>query len=101
MIKVSIKKNKSIQEIVIKGHAKYDDYGKDIVCASVSSIAITSCNAILSIENTIECIEKEGLLDIKVINNTDINEKILNNMIEMLEELKNQYPKNIEIRNEE
>lgn len=101
MIKIIIKGKTSIDSITIKGHANYDDYGKDIVCAAVSSISLTTCNAILSLEESIECNEKDGLLRIKVIKSTDINNKLLNNMIEMLEELKSQYPKNIEIRNEE
>ena len=45
MIKVEIKDNL----ITIKGHAGYDDKGKDIVCASVSSIVITTINAIVEI----------------------------------------------------
>ena len=101
MIKIIIKGKDSIDSITIKGHAGYDEYGKDIVCAAVSSISLTTCNAILSLEESIECNEKDGLLNIKVIKNTDINQKLLNNMIEMLKELKSQYPKNIEIRNEE
>ena len=48
MIKVSIDKNK----IEIKGHAYFDDIGKDIVCASVSSIVITTINAILEIDES-------------------------------------------------
>ena len=38
MIKVNIED----KLITIKGHANYDDKGKDIVCASVSSIVITT-----------------------------------------------------------
>ena len=50
MIKISIKyEENKIKEVLIKGHALYDDYGKDIVCAAVSSIVITTVNAILSI----------------------------------------------------
>ena len=101
MIKVIIKGKDSIDSITIKGHADFDQYGKDIVCAAVSSISLTTCNAILCLEESIECEEKDGLLDIKVIENTDVNNKLLNNMIDMLKELKSQYPKNIEIRNEE
>lgn len=42
MIKVSVtKKNQQIQEVSIQGHAMYDDFGKDIVCAAVSSCVIT------------------------------------------------------------
>ncbi len=47
MIKVSVtKKNQQIQEVSIQGHAMYDDFGKDIVCAAVSSCVITTVNGI-------------------------------------------------------
>ena len=39
--------NKKVKKISILGHADYDSYGKDIVCSSVSSITITTINAIL------------------------------------------------------
>ncbi|MBE6161530.1 MAG: ribosomal-processing cysteine protease Prp [Firmicutes bacterium] len=44
---INVVKNKNIIEIT--GHANFDDYGKDIVCASVSSIVITTVNGILEI----------------------------------------------------
>ena len=103
MIKIKIKKNKKdiISEVLITGHANYAGYGKDIVCAAVSSIALTTCNAILSLEDSIYAKEESGKLEIKILNDTDINQKLLDNMIVMFKELTNQYPKNIEIRNEE
>jgi len=101
MVKVIINNKDGIDKIVIKGHANYADYGKDIVCAAVSSISITACNSILALEDTIDCRDNSGLLEIRIIKKTDVNQKILANMISMLEELKIQYPKNIEIRNEE
>ena len=101
MIKVIVKEDKYINSIKITGHANYNEYGKDIVCAAVSSICLTTCNGIMSLEDTIKCNEKSGLLEISVMKNTDVNQKLLINMLDMLEELKGQYPKNIEIRNEE
>ena len=102
MIRIKvIEDDNIIKKVTLSGHANYNDYGKDIVCAAVSSISLTTCNAIMSIEDTIICNDKSGLLEIRVKENTDINQKLLNNMLEMLKELKNQYPKNIEIRNEE
>ncbi len=101
MIKVIINNKDGIRSVIVKGHANYSDYGKDIVCAAVSSITITACNSVLALEDTIECNDKSGLLEIRVIKVTDVNQKILANMIQMLKELKDQYPKNIEIRNEE
>lgn len=38
MIKIHIKDTGYVKEIVLIGHADYDEYGKDIVCASVSTI---------------------------------------------------------------
>ena len=102
MIKVNIKKsNGKIYEIVIKGHANYDVSGKDIVCAAVSSIVITTINAISCLDESIDYEEKAGLLKIRTLKDTLVNQKLFENMLIMLDELKEQYPKNIEIRNED
>ena len=51
MIKVKVlKENDFYKEIIITGHANYDSYGKDIVCSSVSSIVVTTVNAIISLD---------------------------------------------------
>ena len=64
MIKVRINKNK----VIITGHALYDEYGKDIVCASASSIVITSVNDCLRIEeNSLIYKEEKDKLTIDVI----------------------------------
>ncbi len=101
MIRVNIKnKNGKVYEIVVKGHAGYDDYGKDIVCAAVSTMMITTVNNIICLDDSINYVEDAGLLKVSVKEETEINQKLLSNVIMMLEELKDQYPKNIEIRNE-
>ena len=94
MIKVEIENNK----IEIKGHANYDDYGKDIVCASVSSIVITTINAIIEFDP--ESIYYEALNNrilIEKLKDDDITNKLINNMIELLEELEKSYKDNIKI----
>ncbi len=102
MIKVIVKRqNKKVYEIVIKGHADYDDMGKDIVCAAVSSMAITTVNGIITLDDSIDYEEDSGLLKIRIKRDTEINNKLLDNLVRMLEELSGQYPKNIEIRNED
>ena len=98
MIKVYISKN----NIVITGHAEFNDYGKDIVCASASSIVITSINACLNIDakSVVYKNELDKLtIDIKSDNNVIL--KILDNMLNMLSELANDYPKNVKIIKEE
>lgn len=95
MIKVSVKKeNDKIREILIKGHALYDEYGKDIVCASVSSIVITTVNAIENIDKEAIFVDENGLL-IKVLKDDDVTNKLIINMINLLKELEHDYPKNI------
>lgn len=102
MIKVNVKyNNNKVYELVIKGHAGYDVHGKDIVCAAVSSMAITTVNNIISLDDSVDYEENSGLLIIRVKNDTEINNKLLDNLVRMLTELENQYPKNIEIRNED
>ena len=98
MIKVNIKKN----HIVITGHANFADYGKDIVCASASSIVITSINACLRIDNS-SLLYKEELdkLTIDIKSNSEIIKSIIENMIFLLEELAKTYKKNIKIVKEE
>ena len=97
MIKVKVKPD----DITISGHADYDEYGKDIVCASVSSIVTTSVNAILSFDkNVIKYTVKEGLISIKILIHDDTTDTLLNNMVNMLEELTSDYPKNIKIERE-
>lgn len=94
MIKVEIENNK----IEIKGHANYDDYGKDIVCASVSSIVITTINAIIEFDP--ESIYYEDLNNrilIEKLKDDDITNKLIDNMIELLEELEKSYKDNIKI----
>ncbi len=102
MIKVNVKRNDNkVYELVIKGHAGYDVHGKDIVCAAVSSMTITTINNIIALDDSIDYEENSGLLIIRVKRDTEVNNKLLDNLVRMLVELKEQYPKNIEIRNED
>ena len=100
MIKVKVEKANSIyKKISILGHAMYDDYGKDIVCSAASSIATTTINGILTLdEGSLSYqVNKEGLI-IESISNDEITQKLLGNMVNLLKELENQYPTNIEVK---
>lgn len=100
MIKVKVeKKDSQYQKISILGHAMYDDYGKDIVCSAASSIATTTINGILTLnEDSLKYqVSKEGLI-ITNISSDDITQKLLGNMVSLLKELEQQYPTNIEVK---
>ena len=93
MIKISINKEK--KEIKISGHALYDDYGKDIVCAAVSSIVITTINACEKFDKNSISINDSNPLIIKLLTSDENVLLLIDNMLELLEELANEYPKNI------
>ena len=95
MIKVVY--NNDFKNLKITGHAGYADQGKDIVCASASSIILSSVN--LAIEFNKDVKYTDDLNKIEIINNTnDENvKKVFSNMITCLEDLERQYPDNIKI----
>jgi len=101
MIKVLVKKEENIiKKIKMNGHANYADYGKDIVCAAASSIAITTINAILEIDKDLIDYSVEKELTIVVKKDNEILNKLLNNMVNMLKDLEKDYQKNIIIKEE-
>ena len=99
MIKVNyVVSNNLIKSVSIKGHAFYDTYGKDIVCAAVSSIVTTTINDILALtKDKIKYDTQDGNVLITVVSDNEVVEKLLNVMLNMLKELASDYPKNIKI----
>ena len=99
MIKITVEyDNNFISKIVITGHANYDDYGKDIVCAAVSASVLTTINGIIALDNSI--LEVDNILDkmtIKVLKNEKNSQVLLNSMLSNLKSLVVEYPKNIKI----
>lgn len=100
MILVSVKKESAhYQKIEIIGHAMYDDFGKDIVCSAVSSIVTTTVNGILALEkDSLKYSVDSGNVEICVINDSVITHTLLDNMLHLLKELENNYPKNVQVK---
>lgn len=96
MIKVNIiKEDDQINKITINGHAEYAKYGKDIVCAAVSSIVITTINAIIRIDEEVLEYKESDNLEITILKHTEVTDILITNMLELLSELEKQYKKNI------
>lgn len=100
MLKVKYKKsNNVIEKVEFIGHALYDEKGKDIVCASASSIFITTVNGILNIDkDSIDIDTKNNI--ITNLKKDIITNKLLENMINLLKELESNYQKNIKVMEE-
>lgn len=93
---IVITKNTNI--ITIRGHANSADYGKDIVCASVSSIVYTTINAIKKWKDrAIEVIDNQDM-QIKILENDEITSLLINNMFDLFNDLAYQYPKNVKVK---
>lgn len=98
MIRVKISSN----TISISGHAGYADVGKDIVCASVSSVIGTVVNCIMNIDrDSINYCDDGNVITITKNNDNSVVDTILNTMIDILKDLENQYKENIKIESEE
>ena len=87
---------KKDQGLIVKGHANQAKYGQDIVCASVSTALIMTINQIeiFSKLDKINYNISEGYFEIEY-QNDDIVLNIIKNLEFTLENLKQQYPKNI------
>ena len=100
MISVKVvKENSKFKKITLRGHAMYDDYGKDIVCSACSSIVTTTVNGVLSLNNESLSyqVSKDGMT-IEVNNFDEVTQILINNMISLLKELEENYPENIEVK---
>lgn len=91
MIKVKIlRKNDLIVLIEIKGHANYDEYGKDIVCAGVSSIAVGAINNLKTDDFKITM--QEGLIRIETLHEISYHDQVvLETMIVQLKTMEESY----------
>ena len=101
MIKVNIKTvNDKIECIKISGHAMYDVHGKDIVCSAVSSITITTVNAILKLDSKAIDYVQDDSLTINIKKHDEVTLVLIQNMIDLLQELEKDYKKYIKVNRE-
>ena len=86
MIRIHVVENNNyIKQITLKGHANYEEYGKDIVCAAVSATYLCTVNGILSIDaDIIQVKNTDEIQIIDILREDDITEKLLSNMIKCL-----------------
>lgn len=95
MIKVDIKNN----IIEVRGHAGYENSGKDIVCASISTLIITTIN-LCELFHKLDKINYElssGYFKIEVFKD-EIVDVLYENLLKSICDLESQYPKYIKIR---
>ena len=93
--------NKSGEELVgfsVTGHAGYDIEGFDIVCASVSSAVMLTCNAITEVFGIRADISAEdNLISCKTAPSAD-GSKLIESLLIHLTALSEEYPENVTVK---
>ena len=98
MISVNVSfMGKDVKSLTVSGHANYDEYGKDIVCAGVSAIVTGGINALESEIDNIKVINEDNKLGVEIINSNDKIQIILNTILVQLQTIENSYKKYIKI----
>jgi len=100
MTKVTIKKqNNIITEIDVNGHAMSAEYGKDVVCAGISTVVIGTCNALGEMTNydTNQIKISDGRVLIPDISSDIVIQIICRVMIVQLETIEEKYPKYVKV----
>lgn len=88
-----LKENNKFQSVIFQGHAN-----SKIVCAAISAILISHLNCILAFdENAIEYKEEKDLITVNFIKNNNYLSVIIKNLIRMIKEMQEGYPKDISI----
>ena len=90
-----------IESVKVSGHADSGEYGKDIVCAAVSSATIMVANTItdvLKVDCKINC--KDGYLSIKLKEKSSIASDVLEGLRLHLTELSKEYSQYVTVTNE-
>ena len=99
MIKVYYKKvDGIIKSVELSGHAMFDENGKDIVCAGVSTALTTTINAILTFDNHAIEYKEDKIFIVENIKKDNITNKLLENFIDILKQIECKYKKNIIVK---
>lgn len=110
MIKVLVVKSRDdYRSFKVSGHANFDDYGRDIVCAAISVLTQTAASAVSElahIEPKIVVNEKTGLLSCELPRNLDENKQhtvniIVGTFLVGIRGVLDQYPKYLQLKIEE
>lgn len=86
----------------VQGHADYDIYGKDIVCASISTALIFTANLIEKLNlgyNIMDLVCEEGYFRLQIKASDRTANAVFENLEDTLEEISKQYPKNLKFIN--
>ncbi|MCM3165018.1 MULTISPECIES: ribosomal-processing cysteine protease Prp [Bacillaceae] len=94
-----------ITAFILSGHAEFDEYGKDIVCAGASAVTFGAVNAVLSLTNIEPQIDQGGeggYLKVEIPENLDAStsdkvQLLLEGMVVSLQTIEREYGQYISV----
>lgn len=104
MIKVKVFKKSSKIGFVIKGHADYDENGRDIVCAAVSILSHTIYRSLcvnLDLEKDMDAEFKDGFMSLCLNKSNPQIDLLIDTFIEGIKSLEEDYEDFIKLTLEE
>lgn len=101
-VTVNINDEGQVYAFTMSGHAEFDEYGKDIVCAGASAVVFGSANAVINMTDVnpkINMNEDEGLFHFEVDEpEVEKLQIILESMIISLKTIEEEYGEYITIK---
>ncbi len=95
-------KNDRLYSFTVSGHANYDEYGKDIVCSSITTAVFTSLNLIDRIikkdNYQLKTDDSIGYVDFVLVSDNVEVFTIIENLLDVLTNIQKQYPKHLKIK---
>lgn len=88
------------KSIYVHGHSGYAAIGSDIVCAAISTLVQATYNYLESTGNQVHNYIDDGEFTIILDKVNKTGNIIINRFIDMVQDISEQYPKYIEMRNE-
>lgn len=101
MIEFKITRDQEIIKMIeVSGHSGYDELGKDIVCSAVSTALYTTVGLLEKFDAKVEFAanEKKPLMKLKVLNNDESTDKILLNLVDIIEGIVYDYSNYLKIK---
>lgn len=92
--------NGKINDVFVSGHSGYDENGKDIVCSAVSTAVLLTASLIEKIcpKYSFVTDEKKVTMTLKLLESNDVSNIVIENLVDFLESLKENYTKYIKIK---
>lgn len=99
MIKIKFFKNESdFTGFEVSGHAMFDEYGKDIICAFVSSACLMTANTITEVMRIkADASAHDGYMKLQLNDSYQTAQDVLNGLLLHMTELEKEYPKNVKV----